>query len=319
MFYISRESHLAWFKIAHQAGIGRDAVRLSRPTAQRTPGSRRLPAAFAADRARRAAGHDRRHGRYDQCRDDRPARATAPDRRDAADSGSTSMPLGAGRSSPPTGIAARSPASSRPIRSRSTRINGSRPRWAAACSFTPAQPRVLRRSMSDRLHALAHADRIDPYLTSVQWSRRFLGLRLFLSLAAAGWTGYATHIERAGRSLRWCASVSRRGAGGPWIDSQLAVLCVLPPAGYPPIRDIVKRVLASGGRGWRWRRPRGARSCASASRTGKPRPPMSRSWSPRSMLRLEGQQAPEQRLDRGHRAEVVGRDLGLRVFRSNSP
>ncbi len=32
-------------------------------------------------------------------------------------------------------------------------------------------------------------------------------------------------------------------------DSQLAVLCVLPPAGYPPIRDIVKRVLASG-RAW---------------------------------------------------------------------
>ena len=28
VFYVSRESHLAWFKIAHQAGIGRDAVRL---------------------------------------------------------------------------------------------------------------------------------------------------------------------------------------------------------------------------------------------------------------------------------------------------
>jgi len=30
----------------------------------------------------------------------------------------------------------------------------------------------------------------DPYVTSVQWSRRFLGLRLFLSLAATGWSGY---------------------------------------------------------------------------------------------------------------------------------
>ncbi|HEX3954253.1 MAG TPA: pyridoxal-dependent decarboxylase, partial [Stellaceae bacterium] len=28
VFYISRESHLAWLKIAHQAGIGRDAARL---------------------------------------------------------------------------------------------------------------------------------------------------------------------------------------------------------------------------------------------------------------------------------------------------
>ena len=38
---------------------------------------------------------------------------------------------------------------------------------------------------------------VDPYVTSVQWSRRFLGLRLFLSLAAAGWEGYARHVERA--------------------------------------------------------------------------------------------------------------------------
>src|SRR5215470_15445885 len=28
VFYVSRESHLAWVKIAHQAGIGRDAVRI---------------------------------------------------------------------------------------------------------------------------------------------------------------------------------------------------------------------------------------------------------------------------------------------------
>ena len=38
---------------------------------------------------------------------------------------------------------------------------------------------------------------LDPYVTSVQWSRRFVGLRMFLSLAAAGWSGYAAHVERA--------------------------------------------------------------------------------------------------------------------------
>ncbi len=37
---------------------------------------------------------------------------------------------------------------------------------------------------------------IDPYLNSVQWSRRFLGLRLFLTLAAAGWEGLGAHVER---------------------------------------------------------------------------------------------------------------------------
>ena len=37
---------------------------------------------------------------------------------------------------------------------------------------------------------------LDPYLNSVQWSRRFLGLRLFLALAAAGWEGLGAHVER---------------------------------------------------------------------------------------------------------------------------
>jgi aromatic-L-amino-acid decarboxylase len=36
----------------------------------------------------------------------------------------------------------------------------------------------------------------DPYTTSVQWSRRFIGLKLFLSLAHLGKTGYAAMIER---------------------------------------------------------------------------------------------------------------------------
>ena len=37
---------------------------------------------------------------------------------------------------------------------------------------------------------------VDPYVNSVQWSRRFLGLRLFLSLGAAGWAGHGAHVER---------------------------------------------------------------------------------------------------------------------------
>lgn len=35
----------------------------------------------------------------------------------------------------------------------------------------------------------------DPYLTSVQWSRRFIGLKLFLGLAESGSEGYASQIE----------------------------------------------------------------------------------------------------------------------------
>jgi len=35
----------------------------------------------------------------------------------------------------------------------------------------------------------------DPYAHSMQWSRRFIGLKLFLSLAVAGWEGYAEAIR----------------------------------------------------------------------------------------------------------------------------
>ena len=45
------------------------------------------------------------------------------------------------------------------------------------------------------------ATSIDPYLNTVQWSRRFLGLRLFLSLGAAGWQGYGAHVERAAQVI----------------------------------------------------------------------------------------------------------------------
>jgi glutamate/tyrosine decarboxylase-like PLP-dependent enzyme len=36
----------------------------------------------------------------------------------------------------------------------------------------------------------------DPYTSSVQWSRRFIGLKLFMSLAERGGAGYAAMIER---------------------------------------------------------------------------------------------------------------------------
>ena len=93
------------------------------------------------------------------------------------------------------------------------------------------------------------ASSIDPYLNSVQWSRRFMGLRLFLSLAAAGWQGYGAHVERAAEVIE--GARDRLAAHGWRVvnDSRLAILCVLPPAGSAPLREIARRVLASG-RAW---------------------------------------------------------------------
>ncbi len=41
----------------------------------------------------------------------------------------------------------------------------------------------------------AGLDVIDPYVHSMQWSRRFIGLKVFLSLAVAGWKGYEDAIR----------------------------------------------------------------------------------------------------------------------------
>ncbi|MDQ4121128.1 MAG: aminotransferase class I/II-fold pyridoxal phosphate-dependent enzyme [Acidobacteriota bacterium] len=43
--------------------------------------------------------------------------------------------------------------------------------------------------------AAAGSDVIDPFTHSLQWSRRFIGLKAFLSLAVAGWGGYETTIR----------------------------------------------------------------------------------------------------------------------------
>src|SRR5260370_41081440 len=89
----------------------------------------------------------------------------------------------------------------------------------------------------------------DPYLNSVQWSRRFLGLRLFLALAAAGWGVLGAHVER---SVEVVDRVKERVVGRGWTvatDPALAVLGAVPPAELGDVRELVRRVGASG-RAW---------------------------------------------------------------------
>ncbi|WP_407562226.1 pyridoxal phosphate-dependent decarboxylase family protein [Streptomyces sp. 184] len=70
----------------------------------------------------------------------------------------------------------------------------------------------------------------DPYLTSVQWSRRFAGLKVFLALAAAGRDAFARQMER---DTDLGALLARRLAGDGWRrmnDTPLPVVCVADPA-----------------------------------------------------------------------------------------
>jgi hypothetical protein len=87
---------------------------------------------------------------------------------------------------------------------------------------------------------------VDPYLNSVQWSRRFLGLRLFLALASAGWAGFGAHVER---SVAVVERIKDGLVSRGWTianDSALAVLDAVPPPELGGVRDLVRRVVASG-------------------------------------------------------------------------
>src|SRR5258708_12337546 len=90
---------------------------------------------------------------------------------------------------------------------------------------------------------------VDPYLNSVQGSRCFLGLRLFLALASAGWEGLGAQVERSALVVE---RVKERLVALGWTvanDSPLAVLDAVPPAELGDVRELVRRVVA-GGRAW---------------------------------------------------------------------
>ncbi|MCX6564980.1 MAG: pyridoxal-dependent decarboxylase [Candidatus Aminicenantes bacterium] len=89
----------------------------------------------------------------------------------------------------------------------------------------------------------------DPFTHSIQWSRRFIGLKVFLSLAVHGWKGYETIIRRQvalGNYLRECL----RSAEWTIVnDTPLPVVCFVDSfrsesAGFAA--EIVRRVIASG-------------------------------------------------------------------------
>jgi glutamate/tyrosine decarboxylase-like PLP-dependent enzyme len=95
----------------------------------------------------------------------------------------------------------------------------------------------------------SHQLSVDPYMNSAQWSRRFVGLRLFLSLASAGWAGQAAHIERA---VEQTALIREGLEASGWSivnDSPCAVLNVVPPPALGTAAAVVERVLAAG-RAW---------------------------------------------------------------------
>jgi glutamate/tyrosine decarboxylase-like PLP-dependent enzyme len=249
VFYVSRESHLAWFKIAHQAGIGRDAVRLVATDGAGRMDTSALRAALSADRDEgcipvmiAATAGTTNAGMID------PLAICAQIARDAGAWYHVDAAWGGALIASDTRRAALAGIE----QAHSVTIDAHK--WFATtmgCGmfFTSDAAALSSAFQVSTGYMPSNVAGVDPYVTSVQWSRRFLGLRLFLSLAAAGWEGYARHVERA---IDLAALLKETLLARGWTianRSALAVLCVEPPAGAGDVRAIVGQVLASG-RAW---------------------------------------------------------------------
>ncbi len=246
VFYVSQDCHLAWVKLAHMSGIGRAAARFVPTDEMGRLRTEALEAAIAADRRAgcvpvmivatagttaagmidpllRCAAIAQREGLWYHVDAAWGGGAIASDRL---------RPLLAGIE-------------------KADSITIDAHKWFATTMgsgmFLTRHPEAPAQAFSVAANFMpSQAAELDPYMTTAQWSRRFMGLRLFLSLAAGGWAAHAEHVERAvDLAQELAAHAAERG----WTianEPRLAVACLAPPAGSPPVRAIVEQVLRDG-------------------------------------------------------------------------
>ena len=244
--YVSRESHMAWVKMAHAAGIGRQAVRLIA-----TDGRGRLmpdaledavssdiraghvPVLVAATAGTTNAGmidplipcHQvaRRHGMWFHV--------------DAAWGGALIASDAHRRVLDGMELA------------DSITIDGHK--WFAATMgtgmFLTSRPEVPSQVFHVATDYMPEGEvGKDFYLNSNLWSRRFVGLRLFLALGAAGWRGFARHITNSIRLTDHLAEGLQRHGWSLANASPMAVACLVPPEGHDAVPHYVRAVLEDG-------------------------------------------------------------------------
>jgi len=249
VFYVSRESHLAWLKIAHQVGVGRSAVRLIATDGSGRMSASALEAALNRDLA-------------DGCIPTMIVSTAGTTNAGMIDPISACAELARKHElwhhvDAAWGGALIASEMLRPVLAgieRADSVTIDAHKWFAttmACGmFITPHPEVLSSTFQVSTSFMpSNLATLDPYVTTIQWSRRFSGLRLFLSLAAAGWSGYARHVERA---VELAALLKAQLMADGWSmvnESPLAVLCFRPAEGSGQVKSIVNRVLATG-RAW---------------------------------------------------------------------
>jgi len=246
LIYASEESHLAWFKIAHQTGIGRRAVRLVS-----TDGSGRMD----ADALRLMVDQDRSSGYV-------PVMV-------AATAGTTN----AGMIDPLL-----------PIREVANdydlwyHVDAA---WGGAICVSPKHREIMSGIetadsitldahkwlavpmgagviLSRDSEILAKTFRIetsympegvaglDPYSNSAQWSRRFMGFKLFLSLAVLGKAGYVAMIERSVQLAETLWDLLEQSGWRVVNNPSLATVCFVDQRSDSDPAGIAKHVVEAG-------------------------------------------------------------------------
>jgi glutamate/tyrosine decarboxylase-like PLP-dependent enzyme len=75
------------------------------------------------------------------------------------------------------------------------------------------------------LQQSAGLDVVNPFMHSMQWSRRFMGMKLFLSLLVTGWEGYAKVIRQQVRLAHYLQGELEKYDWTVVNDTALAVVC----------------------------------------------------------------------------------------------
>ncbi|MDW9433013.1 aminotransferase class V-fold PLP-dependent enzyme [Sinorhizobium meliloti] len=245
--YVSRESHLAWLKIAHRLGIGRQAVRLVE-----TDGAGRMSPSALRD----VIGEDLRQGAIPIF-----VASTAG----TTNAGMIDPMVEIGEIAARQGIwhhvdaawggALIASAELRPAlqgMERADSITVDAHKWFAttmgAGIFLCRAPKVLSEVFRVSADYMPSNDASrDPYVTSALWSRRFIGVRLFMNLAVSGWSGYAHHVERAVALIGRLRTSLQESGWEIANDSPMAVLNVIPPPRLGSSADVVARTQTHGG------------------------------------------------------------------------
>ncbi|WP_171237060.1 pyridoxal-dependent decarboxylase [Ruegeria sp. HKCCA6837] len=244
--YVSKESHLAWLKMAHSAGIGRSAVRLIATDGKGQMSVAALEASIAADLEAGcvpvlvvATAGTTNAGMVDPLNPsaDLAERYGMWFHVDAAWGGA--LIASNDRRSALEGIE----------RAHSITIDAHK--WFAttmgAGMFLTSRPDIPAQVFRVTASYMPESDASrDFYLNSTQWSRRFVGLRLFLALGAAGWGGYGDHVER---SIDLTDRLTNRLKEGGWIhanSSAMGVSCMVPPEGHDAVQRYVDAIHEDG-------------------------------------------------------------------------